>query len=242
MKELDELYKAGELVEFAFAFEREYVEGDEAYKLQLLQFYLKYWNHAETIDFITDLLLQAHLVGTKKLTKLKGIIMTVKKAYVELIAFLEANSNKKVSTILEEAKAMCTAKSACGSDTGKTFIRDSDGEVVAIFCYYFKVWMPLCDVEFGAKKATASGYNTMCKSGVSNWSKQQRAASKATAELLAKIASGELKPADLEAEQVAIELARKAVVECTEVHFQTSAEVLAYLEQPADEVNTSTED
>lgn len=160
--------------------------------------------------------------------------MTIKKAYVELIAFLEANSNKKVSTILAEAKEMCEAKNSSMSDTGTTFLKDEDGEVTAIFCYYFKKWMPLCDVEFGAKKNTASGYNTMCKSGVSAWTKQQRVAKKAGEELLTKVGSGEIAVEDIKAEQAKIEETRKAIIDCEEINFDTSEEVLKYL---AEEIN-----
>lgn len=151
----------------------------------------------------------------------------VKLAYVDLIAFLELNKNKKVNTILEEAKAMCASK---GSSMAKTFLKNDEGETIAIYCYYFKAWMPLCDVEFGKKASTASGYNTMCKSGVSNWSKQQRTAKKANEELLAKLESGELQVSDLEAERAAIEADRKLIVDCNEIGFDTVEAVLAHCE------------
>ena len=155
--------------------------------------------------------------------------MTIKKAYVELIEFLEANKNKKVSTILEEAKSMCESKNSSASDTGSTFIKNDEGEVIAMFCYYYKRWMPLCDVEFGVKKNTASGYNTMCKSGVSNWTKQQRKATKAKSELLSKVASGDILPEELTEHQANIEAERKSIVECDEVSFATSEDVLEYI-------------
>lgn len=172
--------------------------------------------------------------------------MTIKKAYLELIAFLEANENKKVKTILDEARAMCEAKNSSGSDTGSTFIRDESDEVVAIFCYYFKRWMPLCDVEFGAKKNTASGYNTMCKSGVSQWTKQQRVAKKAKEELLDDLSDGTVEVSELADLQKSIEHCRKRIIDCDEeVSFETSTEVLKYLADELldeDEVNTETED
>ncbi len=155
--------------------------------------------------------------------------MTIKKAYVELVAFLEDNKTKKVSTILEELKAMCEAKNSSGSDTGSTFIKNDQDEVVAIFCYYFKRWMPLCDVEFGAKKNTASGFNTMCKSGVSKWTKQQRVAKVAKEKLLDQLADGSITVEQLPELQASIEEARKAIAECEEVNFATSTEVLEYL-------------
>ena len=162
------------------------------------------------------------------------MIMTIKKAYVELVAFLEDNKAKKVSTILDDIKAMCEAKNSSGSDTGTTFLKDEHDEVVAIFCYYFKKWLPLCDVEFGKKANTASGYNTMCKSGVSAWTKQQRVAKKANEELLAKVGAGEVAVEDIAKYQAEYEADRKAVVECDEVNFETSDEVLKYLSGEAE--------
>ncbi len=174
--------------------------------------------------------------------------MTIKKAYVELIAFLEANKNKKVNTILAEAQAMCESKNSSASDTGTTFLKDENDEVVAIFCYYFKKWMPLCDVEFGAKKNTASGYNTMCKEGVSRWTKQQRVAKKANEELLSKVGSGEVAVEDIKEHQEAIEVSRKFIEEpsTSTIYYDTSEEVLKYLAEESfsigTPVNTSTED
>ena len=172
--------------------------------------------------------------------------MTIKKAYVDLVAFLEDNKAKKVSTILEELKAMCESKNGSMSDTGTTFLKDEHGEVIAIFCYYFKRWMPLCDVEFGAKKNTASGYNTMCKSGVSLWTKQQRVAKKAKEELLDDLSDGTIEVSELPELQKSIEHCRKRIVACEEeVSFETSNEVLKYLADELldeDEVNTETED
>ena len=101
--------------------------------------------------------------------------MNTKKAYIEIIKFLEANSNKKVSTILSEVKAMTQSKNSSNVE-GRTFYKDDEDNTIAIFCYYFKKWMRLDEVEFGLKANTASGYNTMCKVGVSNWTKQQRVA------------------------------------------------------------------
>ena len=107
---------------------------------------------------------------------------TIKKDFVALIAFLEENKNKKVSTILEEAKLMCTKKT-----NDKTFETDSEGNVTKVFCYYHKQWEDVSECEYGPKKNTASGLNTMCKVGVSNWTKQQRLAKKAKEALLTNI-------------------------------------------------------
>lgn len=133
--------------------------------------------------------------------------MTIKKAYVEIVELLEANSNKKVSTILPQLMELMTAKVS-----SKTFMKDEDGNVTHVFCYYHKEWEAVADVPYGAKANTATGLNTMCKAGVSAWSKQQRVAKKAKEELLAKVASGALAAEDLQDELAAIEAARTEIV------------------------------
>ena len=137
---------------------------------------------------------------------------TVKKNYQEIVAFLEANKDKKVSSILENVIELASAKT--NRAEGSTFIKDTQGNVVAILDYYFKRWIPLVGpeaVEFGKKDKTATGLNTMCKEGVSAWTKQQNEAKKALATLLNKVAAGEIKPADIAKEQEKIETARKAI-------------------------------
>lgn len=111
----------------------------------------------------------------------------VKKQYTQLVELLEANSNKKISTIMPEILELVTSKQA-----QKNFITNENGEVTHIFCYYHKKWEYLADVEFGKKKHSASGYNSMCKEGVNQWSKQQREYKQAQSDALTKVAKGEL--------------------------------------------------
>lgn len=113
--------------------------------------------------------------------------MKVKKVFVELVAFLEANQNKKVSSILDDIKKMTMSKKI-----DSTILKNAKGEVVAIFCYYHKQWELISDVDYGAKKNTASGYNTMCKIGVSKWTKQQRNAKNSSQELLKNVSEGKV--------------------------------------------------
>lgn len=116
----------------------------------------------------------------------------IKKDFVALIEFLEENKTKKVSTILEELKGMCSKKT-----NDKTFKVDDDGNVTHVFCYYHKQWEDISLYAYGPKKNTASGLNTMCKEGVSNWTKQQRVAKQERADLLTQLGSGELSIDDL---------------------------------------------
>lgn len=155
--------------------------------------------------------------------------MSIKKAYQPIIDFLVANEDKKVKSILDQVIALASAKTARAE--GNVFKKDATGATVAIFDYYFKRWMPLVGeraVEFGAKANTATGYNSMCKEGVSLWTKAQRQAKQAGADLLARVASGEVQPSDIAAEQARIEEERKAVP-ATELGFATEDELVAYL-------------
>lgn len=157
--------------------------------------------------------------------------MAIKKAYQDIVSLLEANADKKVSSILEQVVALASAKGGGGG--AGAFIKDAKGTTVAIFDYYFKRWMPLVGtkaVEFGAKANTATGLNSMCKEGVSHWTKAQRVAKQANADLLTRVASGEIQPSDIAAEQAKIEATRQEIIE-TEMGFHTDdkEKLLKYL-------------
>lgn len=137
---------------------------------------------------------------------------TIKKQFVELAAILEAeeNQNKKVKSILPQLLELMT-KANSASGASHTFKRDEEGNVTEIFCYYHKEWEVVADVEYGTKKNTATGLNTMCKQGVSNWTKQQRAKKQAESALLADLAAGKVAIEDLPAKQEAIAEAAKEI-------------------------------
>ena len=118
--------------------------------------------------------------------------MTIKKQFVELVTLLETNSNKKVSSILAEVIAMAESKKR-----DSTVIKDSDGNVIAIFCYYHKQWELLSEVEYGAKKSSVSGYNTMCKIGVSKWTKAQSDYKRAKSQILDDVQDGTIDASDI---------------------------------------------
>lgn len=116
----------------------------------------------------------------------------IKKAYVELYEILEANKNKKVSTILPQLVELMTAK-----QSQKNFITDEDGNVTHIYCYYHKQWEDISVAEYGAKKSSATGLNSMCKEGVSSWTKQQRQLKAINDEAMDLVVKGELQPGDI---------------------------------------------
>ena len=132
--------------------------------------------------------------------------MAIKKDYQLVVEFLEANQNKKVSTILEQLREMCSQSNTV------TFKKDADGNVTEVFCYYHKRWELVSEHEYGKKASNkATGLNTMCKVGLNQWTKQQTAAKKAREQVLARLASGE--ELDIAAELELIEAQRQAIIE-----------------------------
>lgn len=123
---------------------------------------------------------------------------TIKKQYLDVHNLLTENAGKKLTaklmaqlTELMESKVM-----------SKTFRKDDDGNVTDIFCYYHKEWEAVADVEFGKKASTSTGLNTMCKQGMSRWTKQQRVMKQAKAQLLDDVANGDMSGEDI-AEHIA---------------------------------------
>ena len=120
--------------------------------------------------------------------------MNIKKQYEELVAYLEANKNRKVSAVLNDVYTICESKTK-----GRTFAKNDKGDIVAIFCYYHKQWEMLDAVEYGSKKSSSTGYNTMCKKGVRGWTQTQAQLKKLETELLAKVMVGDIEPSDVKA-------------------------------------------
>ena len=138
--------------------------------------------------------------------------MAIKKAFVDLVAFLEENEGSKVKTIMPGVIELCSAKSGGGKGGASTFIKNEAGEVTHIFCYYHKKWEAVAEVEFGTKTTSPTGLNNMCKEGTSQWTKQQRAAKKASEALLDQVAAGEVDANDISGLREDIETTRSAVV------------------------------
>jgi len=118
--------------------------------------------------------------------------MTIKKSYTDIVEFLQANENKKVSSIMAEVMLMAESKKQ-----SSTHLMNDDGTVFAIFCYYHKQWEIVADVEYGSKANTVTKLNTMCKIGNSKWTKKQRDAKTAKSELLDNVANGSIQPSDI---------------------------------------------
>lgn len=154
--------------------------------------------------------------------------MTIKKAYIEIVDFLAANADKKVSSILDKVKEMASAQRMSAENTA---IRNSKGEVVAILDSYSGKWAALVGskaVEFGVKANTSTGLNPMSKAHLNQWNKQQTAAKKASADLLKEVAEGKVKPTEINDHLAKIEESRKAVVDLGE-GFADKDALLKYL-------------
>ena len=149
--------------------------------------------------------------------------MNVKKQYEELAVFLEANKAKKVNTIMPQLIEMMQRKNNA-SGQSSTFVKDEDGNVIAIYCYYHKMWELVSKAEYGSKKGTATGLNTMCKQGVSMWTKQQRNKKAEEALILTAVASGELAVADITAKQEEIADRSKVIEPRADGHGYESAD------------------
>lgn len=129
----------------------------------------------------------------------------IKKPFVNLISFLEINKDKKVATILDEVKEMFESKKK-----DSTIRKDAAGKITHIFCYYHKEWEPVA--LYGTKESSHSGFNTMCKVGVNQWTKQQNDFKKGKDQLLEKVIKGELKPEHLQEEIKKLEVIKDRVV------------------------------
>ena len=163
--------------------------------------------------------------------------MNIKKQYEEIYAILEANSNKKVSTVLPQLAELMSRKSN-SSGQANTFLKDDAGNVIAIYCYYHKTWELLSECEYGKKTGSSTGFNTMCKVGVSAWTKQQRIKKQADSDLLNQVESGDLQLSELGAARQEIIEASKVIIpredghgyleasEAEEVHYNNVNEEL----------------
>lgn len=146
--------------------------------------------------------------------------MAIKKAFQDIVAFLEDNQNSKVKSVLGTVIEMCSAKSG-GGGGGQAFLRDADGNVTHIKCYYHNKWEPVNadgtgdeeHVAYGAKATSATKLSSMCKEGTSAWTKQNSLAKKAGIALLSDVAAHTVAPDEIGAKQEEIEAARKVVVD-----------------------------
>ena len=147
----------------------------------------------------------------------------VKKVFVPLIEMLEhdllLNPLIQLSDLMPAIEKLVIAKSAQVACR-----KDDDGYVTHVFCYYHKEWEDVTEVEYGAKLSNkTTGLNTMCKEGVSNWTKQQSVAKKAKVQLLDDVANELFDPKELLNALAEIEDDRNRIVPLTVVEVYESA-------------------
>ena len=152
----------------------------------------------------------------------------IKKMFQPIITILVANSDKRVRDVLDEIKAACEAKQGGGGTSKVSFVKDEAGAVVAAHCGYFGKWFKPGEQEFGTKINTASGLNSMCKEGVSNWTAQNTAYKKGKDALLAKMAdpAAGMTTEMMKAELDALELAKQAVLAPSVPGYDTAEEAI----------------
>ena len=73
-----------------------------------------------------------------------------------LTSALEDKPRVQLASLMPQIEALMLAKKG-GSDKGSTFIKDADGNVIAIYCYYHKKWELVEHIEYGKKANTATG-------------------------------------------------------------------------------------
>jgi len=146
--------------------------------------------------------------------------MSIKKPFVELLSLLEANKDKKVSTIIEQVRELAASKKV-----GSTAYRDENDQLLAVFCYEHKQWEIIADVEYGSKKHSGTGLNTMCKQGVNQWTKKQKVAKDAKAAVLDDVVAGKITAEDVQSILLEIETARNAISDDKPVGYATVEEL-----------------
>lgn len=139
--------------------------------------------------------------------------MAIKKVFQPLMTLLAANMGATVESIYAEAEKLVSAKVGGGGGKATNFHRLEDGTIAAVFDYAFKKWVDPRLVEFGPKAGTPTGLNTMCKAGVSAWTKAQTEFKKGKDAVVAELLANKITSEEAQAQIAALEEARNATPE-----------------------------
>ena len=134
----------------------------------------------------------------------------VKKAFQPIIDFLTANKTARVSDILDKAIDLAACATA-GKSGSSTVIKDKNGKVRYVYCYYHKLWEDVTKVEYGKKASSTTGLSNMCKEGTSQWTKANAQAKKDRDQLLQDVEQGKVKHTELRKHLDAIEAKRAKI-------------------------------
>lgn len=152
----------------------------------------------------------------------------IKKAFQPFFTLLNANPDATVSDLMPQLTELAAAKSGGGGGNAQNFHRNEAGELLAVKCYYHKLWFSPSEVEFGAKKGTATGLSSMTKDGTSKWNKQLSEFKKASAKLLEDVAAGQVAQEDVAGIIAELKTARDVIVPMEGVTgYETLEEFLA---------------
>ncbi len=150
---------------------------------------------------------------------------TIKKVFQPIMSLLAASMALSVEDIYAKVEELACAKSSGGG--GVSSFHKVDDEVIALRCGYYKLWFFPGDQPFGTKASSASGYNTMCKEGMNNWTKQLATLRKGKEQLLEDAGNGIIAPGDIAAKTAELEEARDTVIPTEVPGFETLEELLA---------------
>jgi hypothetical protein len=143
-----------------------------------------------------------------------------------IVDLLEANVDKKVSSVIEQVIKLAEAKTGGGG--GVSAYHVVEDVVVAVRCAYHKLFFDPRVVDFGAKTSSATGLSSMSKDGTAKWNAQYKTAKEAEAGLLTRLTAGEIEVADIATEQEAIATERAEIVPLEDGYgFATLEECLA---------------
>ena len=137
--------------------------------------------------------------------------MSIKKGFVEIYNLLNANQDSKVEDIMDSLVELMESQQRDKNH----YYEDDD---LYVFCYYHKEWELTTQVEYGSKKSTATGLNSMCKVGTNQWTKQQRDYKQSRSELLEQVASGDLEIENLKDAMDMLETTKDEILHLIEHH------------------------
>lgn len=158
--------------------------------------------------------------------------LTIKKDNIELHQYLQSLIGKKVTEklVTDIATRFLATKNNNGSGSRTTAYYDADRNLVAVYCYYHKQWELVEYIPYGVKSGTKTGLNTMCKEGVSAWTKNNRATVKAKDELLQLFTKGDITSDEFKDKLTLLDTASAPEPHSDEEHsFATLADLESYL-------------
>lgn len=162
--------------------------------------------------------------------------MPIKKACQPIVDLLNKHLDRPISDVIDEVITLASAKARSAKGPRERMYIMHEDKPVAVKCYYFQRWMPIVGskaVEFGTKAGNkTTGLNNMCKEGVSNWTKQNKALKDSERNIFAEVKKGNIAPTDIEAKEKAEAKEIKKIAK-TDLGFETRDEVIAYLAKDA---------